>query len=497
MAGESTRATRGGSGVRGMSVGGTLTLSVLPLLLLTVVLAGLLIWQLIANDTTAGLSMMEILAIVLGAVVAGVVVLSLWRFRRRTGVITARIGEVTSTLRRLAREDLTHLGESLDDPDPSLAPIAPIELNPNAHKEIAELSESLDELHGSLEHVAARQMRALKGGVSGLIVSLARRNATLVDRQLALLDELEQGERDPDVLGTYYMVDHYATRIRRNAESLLVLAGEPPPRVWPRSIEISEVVRSAVGEVDDYERIEIVSVERAQVAGGVVSDLAHLLAEVLDNATRFSPPATPVTVKSVADWDGYRITISDRGPGMNNERIKHLNQTLKFPPALGRVMEPAMGMYVVARLAARHGMKVEILPGFPGLIVQVTIPSGILEHSFSEGTASYRDLPRPHSRTGDRGMAVKTARVVDLTDPEIMETHEDSHDGAPAPTELPVRSPGRALGEAMAPPRPVAEAESAFGIRSALAAYDRGRRAAHPGPESQSADDEATGGSDE
>lgn len=482
-----------------MSVGGILMLSVLPLLALTTVLAGLLIWRIMVSDTTAGFSMMEALAIMVGVLVAGAVAQTLRMIRRRTGVVTDRIGELTSTVQRLARQDLTRLGESLDDPDPSQAPISPIVLNRDLPLELAELSGSLEELHGSLQQVAARQMRTLKGGVPGLIVSLARRNAALVDRQLALLDEMEKGERDPDVLGTYYMVDHYATRIRRNAESLLVLAGEPPPRVWPRSMEISEVVRAAVGEVEDYQRIEIVSVERAQVAGGAVSDLAHLLAELLDNATRFSPPGTTVTVKSLADWDGYRLTISDRGPGLTNERIGDLNQILRSPPPLGRVMEPTMGMYVVARLAARHGMAVEIIPGIPGLTVQVTIPAGILEHSFAEGPASYRDLPRPHPHAEGEAVAVETARVVDLTDPPITHEPEDSDaDDAPASSGLPVRSPGRALGEVMATPHSVAEAESALGIRAALAAYDRGRRAADP----ERADERitehgTTGGSDE
>jgi signal transduction histidine kinase len=487
MAGENARTASEASGAQGMSVGGMLMLSVLPLLTLVVVLGGLLVWSLLATDTTNGFSMMEGLAIVVVLLVAVGVARSLWMIRRRTGFLVDRIGELTTTARRIAQQDLTLLGESLDDPDPSLAPIAPIELSRDAPFEVDELSRSLEELHGSLQEVAARQMATLKGGVSRLIVTLARRNATLVDSQLALLDELEVGERDPDVLGAYYMVDHYATRIRRNAESLLVLAGEPPPRVWPRSLEISEVVRAAVGEVDDYQRIEIVSLERAQVAGGAVADLAHLLAELLENATRFSPPGTPVKVKSVFDWDGYRLTITDRGPGLTNDKIKDLNRILKNPPSLGRVMEPTMGMYVVSKLAARHDMAVEIIPGIPGLTVQITIPSEILERNLADPPTLNRDFRRAHPTSGSQ--AVTEGRVVDLTDP-VVAVAEGAADARHVrePSPLPVRSPGQALGEAMSPSHSVAEGESAVGIKEALAAYDQGRRAANP----ESPDDLAT-----
>ncbi len=462
--------------------------SVLPLLALVVILGAVLIWRLLVTDTTAGFSMMESLGIATGVLVAAAVTLSVRGIRARTTFLVDRIGELTTTTRRIAEQDLTALRESLVNPDPSLAPIAPIELSTDAPAEVAELSRSMAELHGSLEKVAARQMATLKGGVPSLIVTLARRNATLVDRQLALLDELEKGERDPDVLGTYYMVDHYATRIRRNAESLLVLAGEPPPRVWPRSMEISEVVRAAVGEVEEYQRIEIVSLERAQVAGGAVADLAHLLAELLDNATQSSPPGTPVKIKSVFDWDGYRLTISDRGPGLTTEGIKDLNRILANPPALGRVMEASMGMYVVSKLAARHGIVVEIIPGIPGLLVQITIPADILEHNLTDPPTYNRDFRRAHPHRGQT-VAEKPDGVVDLTDPTLTEALEDGrHVGVPG--SLPVRSPGRALGEGATLSRSVAEGDSAIGIKAALAAYDQGRRAANTeGTGDQTTDD--------
>jgi signal transduction histidine kinase len=463
-----------------MSVGGMLMLATLPLLLLLLVVSGLLLWRLVATDTTAGFSTIDAVAIAIGLLVVTAMAQSLRIVRRQARALGGRIGELTEVTRRIADEDLTALSEALNHPDPSITPIAPLELSNGGPHELADLSDSLEALHGNLEAVAARQMATLQGGVPSLIVTLARRNATLVDRQLALLDELEMGEKSPEVLGTYYMVDHYATRIRRNAESLLVLAGEPPPRVWPRSMEISDVVRAAVGEVEDYQRIEIVSLERAQVAGGAVADVAHLLAELLDNATQFSPPGSPVKVKSVFDWDGYRLTVTDRGPGLTNQKIADLNQILRNPPALGRVMEASMGIYVVSKLAARHGMTVEIIPGIPGLTVQVTIPGEILERNLADPPTYNRDFRRTHPHT--RGQTA--GQVIDLTDPVLTEQSEEVEprhirtEGI-EPGPLPVRSPGRAIGDVNATSHSVAEGESAIGIKAALAAYDQGRRAAN------------------
>lgn len=148
-----------------------------------------------------------------------------------------------------------------------------------------------------------------------------------------------------------------------------------------------------------------------------------------------------------------------------------------------------MGMYVVSKLAARHGIVVEIIPGIPGLLVQITIPADILEHNLADPPTYNRDFRRAHPHTGGQTVAEKTVGVVDLTDPALTEASEDGrHLGAPG--SLPVRSPGRALGEATTLSHSVAEGESALGIKAALAAYDQGRRAANTeGPDDQTTDD--------
>ena len=136
----------------------------------------------------------------------------------------------------------------------------------------------------------------LRRGVSDIFVTMARRNRSLIDRQLAMLDEFEAEVDDPDVLANYYQLDHMATRMRRNSESLLVLANAEPKRRRVKATEVDDVVRAAIGEVEDYRRIEIEALESLQVRGNVVADISHLLAELLDNATSFSPPDSFVRV---------------------------------------------------------------------------------------------------------------------------------------------------------------------------------------------------------
>ena len=190
-----------------------------------------------------------------------------------------------------------------------------------------------------------------------------------------MLDQLESSEDDPETLAGFYQVDQLAARMRRNAESLLVLAGSEAPRVWAKPTEMSDVVRAAVGEVADYQRIEVLVLEPARLSGGAVTDLAHLLAELLENAVQFSPPSETVRVTGLFDVGGYELTVSDRGVGMSDPRVGELNRLLEKPPVLGLSVEPTMGMYVVAKLAYRHGLTVELIRGVPGITAKVTIPA--------------------------------------------------------------------------------------------------------------------------
>lgn len=351
-------------------------------------------------------------------------------------------------------------------------------------------------------------MEALRTGVSSIFVTLARRNSSLVDRQLALLDSLEAKEDDPEVLSSFYQLDHLATRMRRNSESLLVLAGSESPRVWAKPTDMSDVVRAAVSEIDEYQRIEVLALEPARLSGGAVSDVIHLIAELLENAIQFSPPSEMIRVTGLFDMAGYQLAISDRGVGMSDARIAEMNRILDRPPALGLSVDPTLGMHVVAKLAHRHGLDVELIKGVPGITARITVPRDHLEieektessqwkrERVSQESADRPSTPSPmeyadaetreYVTSRERPVSEKeeTEEVIDLTHSEYSEPDPDK----PA-SGLPVRRPGRFFGDDdNAGSHAVSPGEGASRIKSALSAYDRGRRSAFDA-------DEALGGS--
>lgn len=323
-------------------------------------------------------------ALLVAAVVGFILLLTAFGTVRIERSLVRRVRAVTDSARRVADVELPNLVSALRNPDDAHAASAAssaIRIKEAGADEVGDLARSFSALHGTLIDVAAQQMDILRKGVSEIFVTLARRNSSLVDRQLALIDKLESKEEDPETLSGYYRLDHLSTRMRRNAESLLVLAGAESPRMWEKPLEVGDVVRAALGEVDEYQRIDILALEPVRVSGHVVSDIAHLLSELLDNATQFSPPTERVRVAGLFDESGYLLTISDHGIGMSDERIAELNLLLSHPPVLGLALEPTLGLYVVARLAARHGMRVRLAPGVPGTTVRITVPRTLLETS--------------------------------------------------------------------------------------------------------------------
>jgi signal transduction histidine kinase len=229
--------------------------------------------------------------------------------------------------------------------------------------------------------VNAQAEAAQRQTVSELFVNLARRNQTLLDRQLTLIAELEQRERDPEALGELFQLDHLATRIRRNAESLLVLSGENSPRRWGRPVALGELVRAAAAEVEDYARVDVLVNDHLEVVGRAVADLAHLLAELLENATTFSPPDCDVKVRShlaPGDWSTYVVSIEDTGVGMPPEDMHAANRVLADPPEVD-LRGAKLGFHVVGRLAKRYGLEVHLAPTpGGGVTALVTVPDGLV-----------------------------------------------------------------------------------------------------------------------
>jgi signal transduction histidine kinase len=243
--------------------------------------------------------------------------------------------------------------------------------------EIGQVAHAVNQVQHSAVQTAVEQARARRG-LTAVYLNIARRSQSLLHRQLALLDRMERHETTPDKLEDLYRVDHLATRMRRHAEDLVILAGAAPGRGWRHPVPIVDVLRGAISEVEDYKRIDIRSVEPSAVLGRAVGDIIHLLAELLENAVAFAPPETRVEVTGQVLPSGYALEIEDRGRGMSPEAVREANRKLSEPQ-----FDPddsgRLGLFLVAQLAGRHGIRIELRPSAPvGITAIVLIPGDLV-----------------------------------------------------------------------------------------------------------------------
>ncbi|RAO02001.1 sensor histidine kinase [Micromonospora saelicesensis] len=243
--------------------------------------------------------------------------------------------------------------------------------------EIGELAEAFVAVHRSAVTVAVEQA-LMRRNVNAMFVNLARRSQVLVERQLELLDDLEREESDPDQLENLFKLDHLAARMRRNDESLLVLAGTDSTRRWNRPVGLGAVLLAAAAEIEQYQRVRIESVADVHVVGHAVGELVHLLAELLENATAFSRPDTVVVVTARVEAGGALIEIVDRGLGMSPTALVQANEVLASPPAADVAAVERMGLFVVSHLAARLGVRVRLEGGEDGLVARLALPAVLL-----------------------------------------------------------------------------------------------------------------------
>ncbi|WP_049570426.1 sensor histidine kinase [Nonomuraea sp. SBT364] len=227
---------------------------------------------------------------------------------------------------------------------------------------------------------AAVGQATLRKGVGQVFLNLARRNQALLHRQLTLLDAMERKAEDPDTLEGLFKLDHFTTRMRRHAENLIILSDAAPGRRWRDPVPIHDVIRSAALEVEDYTRVTIQPMPQApMLAGAAVTDVIHLIAELIENATAFSPPNTSVQVRGLAAANGFAIEVEDRGLGMNAATMAELNAQLATPPEFDLAGSDRMGIFVVSRLAARHGIKVTLRPSpYDGTTAILMVPVTVL-----------------------------------------------------------------------------------------------------------------------
>ncbi|SFP46481.1 Signal transduction histidine kinase [Actinomadura madurae] len=219
----------------------------------------------------------------------------------------------------------------------------------------------------------------LRRNVSDVFVNLARRSQTLLHRQLKLLDSMERRIETPDDLEDLFRVDHLATRMRRHAEGLIILSGQAPGRGWRSPVAIVDVARAAASEVEDYTRVNVAPMTRAAIVGPAVADVIHLLAELIENAATFSPPHTTVQVQGQAVAHGFTLEVEDRGLSMDETRLAAANQRLATSAEFDLSDSAQLGLFVVGRLARRHGIKVTLRTSpYGGMTAIVLLPEDLV-----------------------------------------------------------------------------------------------------------------------
>ncbi|MFG1803012.1 nitrate- and nitrite sensing domain-containing protein [Micromonospora carbonacea] len=334
----------------------------------------------------------------------------------------------------------------------------------------------------------------LRRGLNEVFLNIARRSQGLVHRQLALLDRMERRVEDPDELAELFRVDHLATRLRRHAEDLVILAGAAPGRGWRNPVAMVDLVRGAISEVEAYDRVDIADMQPAATVGRAVGDVIHLLAELIENATVFSPPGTRVAVRGQSLPNGYAVEIVDQGLGMAAPALEEANRRLATPPEFDPADSARLGLFVVARLAARHGIRVQLRPAAQGGVTAVVlIPHGLVTSEPPPGPAGRRaaqgaaddrrmakvtrlnTLPRPRSARITRERGDSSTAVVPLVPSRSVPADPGDGDGLPRRVRRrgPTTRPRPTAQDAPTPRAP----EEARRLMSALqAGTARGRR---------------------
>ncbi|MGW9036029.1 sensor histidine kinase, partial [Streptomyces sp. NPDC055721] len=347
-------------------------------------------------------------------------------------IISVRIGRsLVHDLRRLQKEAQEVSGVRLPSVMRRLAAGEHVDVGTEVphlrygEDEVGQVGQALNTLQRAAVEAAVKQSE-LRRGVSEVFVNLARRNQVLLHRQLTLLDTMERRTEDTDELADLFRLDHLTTRMRRHAEGLVILSGAAPSRQWRKPVQLMDVVRAAVAEVEDYERIEVRRLPRLGVGGPAVADLTHLIAELLENATVFSPPHTAVQVLGERVANGFTLEIHDRGLGMNADALLDANLRLAETPEFELSDTDRLGLFVVSRLAQRQNVRVSLQTSpYGGTTAVVFIPAALLTDAPETQGAGFRlDRKSLDPTSSDRADAA------------------DRLDGAPAgPTPLPTRRP--------------------------------------------------------
>ncbi|BCJ75028.1 hypothetical protein CS0771_45720 [Catellatospora sp. IY07-71] len=375
--------------------------------------------------------------------------------REAEDVASRRLPEAVARLSRAHSQTASQ--EQPDEPPPVLVPA-------RAGAEIRLVAQALDRVQ-QVAHTLAAEQALLRRNTTASLANLGRRNQNLVRRQLSFISQLEREEPDPSALANLFELDHLATRMRRNAESLLVLVGEASPRRWSTPLAVADVIRAALAEVEEYRRVELRRIDDAYLAGSAATDVAHMIAELVENGLAFSPPELDVEI--YGRWTGtrYLIAIVDQGVGMSNAELDQANARLRGEENF--LIGPArfLGHYVVGRLAQELGAPVELAHSpVTGITARLVLPAGLLAASADiAGPAAAGLVATDTAVAPDAAIAAGAAAAAIASAPAAQDQAAGSSaSGVASTAELPLVTP-----------LPLVTAQAATAVRAA---------AGRPGP---------------
>jgi signal transduction histidine kinase len=312
------------------------------------------------------------------------VFLVIWFGRKVTGDLTRLDGSV----RAMAEERLPRVVERLrrgDDVD-VLAESPPPDVS--TIQEISQIATSFATVQGAAVGAAVEQAR-LRKGINQVFLNISLRNQSLLHRQLGMLDGMERRTSEPGALADLFRLDHLTTRMRRHAEGLIILSGSTPGRGWRDPVPVIDVLRAAIAEVEDYVRVDVVSESLDLVSGNAVNDIIHLVAELVENATVFSPPNTRIEVRADRVGTGLVAEVEDRGLGLSHPELAEINRRLARPPEFDLANSEQLGLFVVSTLAARHQIKVSLRrSAYGGTTAILLLPFGVIVREEEVGSAA-------------------------------------------------------------------------------------------------------------
>ncbi|MEV0061619.1 ATP-binding protein [Nocardia sp. NPDC050718] len=362
---------------------------------------------------------------------------------------------------RVAESDLPHeVAQLRNGAAPEDVPLEPMPVR--SDEEIGQLARAVDDIHGQALRLASDQAQ-MRSQVNDMFETLARRSKSLVDHQLTLIEAMEYDEKDPRLLENLFRLDHLAARMRRNGDNLLILAGTKQRRTKSAPVEIADVLRAAISEVEDYERVKLGATPRGSLVEPAASDMAHLFAELLDNALRASPPETDVKFTFAQAHDqGLLIEVADRGIGMPPQEMSEINRRLEQTAEPGPDTARHMGLFVVGRLAERHGLTVRLRPTFdtardPGVTVTVHVPVGLIVSGAggpvippqqAPQQAPQQQRPAPQNQPS----TMQTRAITRTPGGNVMVTVDPGVSSGPIPAGqggLPQRQPGNSMAQGL------------------------------------------------